>query len=284
MMRRPSTPLLQIHLAVLLFGLAGLFGKWLTIPAEIIVLGRAAFAAIFLAGLMAVKGESFRLKKSRDAWAFLLLGAILAFHWVAFFRGIQLSTVAIGLLSFASFPLFTTLLEPLVFRESISGKQILLALIVLLGVYLVVPAFDWQAAYTQGVLWGLASGASFAVLSLLNRWQVRAYPPRQIACYQNAVAALCLLPFWWLSPVSLSPADWGLLLLLGIVFTGLSHSLFIRGLMQVRASTASLIAGLEPVYGILAAWWWLGEIPELHTLLGGVLIVGAGVMGAWGEG
>jgi drug/metabolite transporter (DMT)-like permease len=64
------------------------------------------------------------------------------------------------------------------------------------------------------------------------------------------------------------------LALLGIVFTGVAHSLFIRGLAHVKAQTASVIASLEPVYGILAAALLLAEMPTLRELAGGVVILG----------
>lgn len=65
--------------------------------------------------------------------------------------------------------------------------------------------------------------------------------------------------------------------LLGIVFTGVAHSLFIKGLATVKAQTASIIASLEPVYGILAAALFLGELPTARELYGGTIILGAAI-------
>lgn len=277
LIRETSRSLFEIHLATLLFGLAGLFGKWLIIPAEWIVCGRAAFAGIFLYLLMRSWKESTALPEGKDRWTFVGLGLLLAFHWVAFFRGIQLSTVAIGLLTYGAFPLFTTLLEPLLLKESWRPDQLLLACLTLIGLYLVIPSFDFQDTYTQGALWGLASGASFALLAIVNRKQVQQYPSRLIALYQNSFAAICLLPFLWMKTGELGIQEWGLLLLLGIVFTGISHTLFINAMKHIRASTASIISNLEPVYGILAALILLQEIPSSRTLIGGALIIAASV-------
>ncbi|MEM7374467.1 MAG: DMT family transporter [Bacteroidota bacterium] len=277
-MKRPlSRSLLEIHLATLMFGVAGLFGKWLDIPAEWIVLGRAALAAGFLCVLMKLWKESIRLPEGKHGRVFIGLGMLLAFHWVAFFRGIQLSTVAIGLLTYGAFPLFTTFLEPLILKEKWRMDQLLLSILTLFGLYLVIPDFDFQNSYTQGAIWGLASGASFALLTVVNRSQVQQYPSRLIAFYQNSFAALTLLPFLWIKTGVMTLQDWGLLVLLGIVFTGISHTLFIQAMKNIRASTASIISNVEPVYGILAALILLQEIPDSRTILGGILIITASI-------
>ena len=274
-------PLLSVHLAVLLFGLAGLFGKWVDLPPTWIVLGRTTFAAVFLGGMMRWRKESWLPPQARDRRLMILSGAMLAFHWVAFFASIQLSTVAIGLLTFSSFPVFTTLLEPLVGQGKLTFRNLLLAGITLLGVALVVPPLDLSLDYTQGALWGLASGFSFAILALVNRPLSGRHPARRIALWQDGTAALLLLPVIWLQPAQPSLQDVSLLVVLGVVFTGVSHTLFIAGLKELSARLASLIATLEPVYGVLAAALLLGEIPTPQTLLGGGLILGATAWASW---
>ena len=274
-------PLLSVHLAVLLFGLAGLFGKWVDLSPTWIVLGRTTFAAVFLGGMMRWRKESWLPPQARDRRLMILSGAMLAFHWVAFFASIQLSTVAIGLLTFSSFPVFTTLLEPLVGQGKLTFRNLLLAGITLLGVALVVPPLDLSLDYTQGALWGLASGFSFAILALVNRPLSGRHPARRIALWQDGTAALLLLPVIWLQPAQPSLQDVSLLVVLGVVFTGVSHTLFIAGLKELSARLASLIATLEPVYGVLAAALLLGEIPTPQTLLGGGLILGATAWASW---
>jgi len=274
-------PLLSVHLAVLLFGLAGLFGKWIDLPPTWIVLGRTAFASVFLLGMMSWRKEKLLPPQRRDGWWMVLSGGLLAFHWVAFFASIQLSTVAIGLLTFSSFPVFTTLLEPMVGQGRLTGYNLSLAGMTMVGVALVVPPLDLSLDDTQGALWGLAAGLSFALLALINRPLSHRHPARRIALWQDATAALCLLPAIGLQPMTPTARDGGLLVVLGVVFTGVSHSLFIAGLRELPARLASLIATLEPVYGIVAAAVLLGEIPTWQTFAGGLLIIGATGWASW---
>lgn len=113
------------------------------------------------------------------------------------------------------------------------------------------------------------------MLSILNRKFVKNYSSLTVAFYQDSFAALFLLPFLLLQHPVFQPQDLFLLVLLGVVFTGIAHSLFIGGLKGTRARTASIIASLEPVYGIIAAVLLLGEILEFRVFLGGFIILGA---------
>lgn len=267
--------LIEIHIAVLLFGMAGLFGKLVNQPPTVIVFGRVLYALAFLVPALWMRQQTLRLDRARDYLALGLQGLILAVHWGTFFQAIQVSTVAVGLLTFSTFPIFVTFLEPLFFNEKLRAADVVLALVTFSGVVLVVPAFNLDNTTTQGALWGITSGLTFALLSILNRTYARCYSSLVVALYQDAAAALFLLPFLFLPAPAITLHDMLLLALLGIVFTGIAHSLFIRGLSHVKAQTASIIASLEPVYGILAAAVLLAERPALRELAGGVVILSA---------
>lgn len=278
MKKGPTSGLIEIHTAVLLFGLAGLFGKFLSLPAWTIVLGRTAFATLALGVVLLIKPAPRLPDGMRAVGRFGLLGLVLAVHWITFFHSIQISSVAVGLLSFSTFPVFITWLEPWWFGEKRRLIDGVTSLMVLLGLAVMVYPSPFGGRLFSGVLWGTASGFTFALLSLLNRSWVRSYPPVMIAFYQNSVAALLLLPGLYVSEVAISAIQLGLLALLGIFCTALAHALFIRGLAVVRAQLASIIACLEPVYGIGFAFVLLNEVPSNYTLIGGALIVSTTVV------
>ncbi|MBW1724812.1 MAG: EamA family transporter [Deltaproteobacteria bacterium] len=266
--------LLEIHIAVILFGLSGLFGKLLTLPPLVIVFGRTFFAFLTLSIILAGFKIPFRVKSRRDFFVLILLGIILAVHWITFFHSIQISTVAVGLLTFSTFPIFVTFMEPVFFKEKIRPFDILTAGSVVFGLLLVIPSFDFQNNITLGAFWGTLSGFTFAVLSILNRKYVSTYPPILMVCCQNGIATLILLPFMFFENWVLQPADYVLLPVLGIFCTALAHVLFIKSLVHIKTQLASITACLEPVYGIIFALFLLGEIPDARTILGGGIMLG----------
>ncbi|GHO45807.1 DMT family transporter [Ktedonospora formicarum] len=277
---KPLQGLLFANIAVLFFGMAGVLGKLSELPAPLIVFGRAFFATLVLLLTCWLWRVPLRPLRTRDGWLLLGQGALLALHWVAFFQSINVSNVAIGLLSFSSFPLFTAALEPLLLRRRPSHVQIVAALLILVGIYLLVPSFTLENSTTLGVAWGVLSGATFALLSVTNLWLGRTYPSQMISLYQNGIAALVLTPTLFLNNTSAlwTPRGLVILLLIGMICTALAHTLFITSMRTITAQTASLLASLEPVWGIVFGLLLLHDIPTPLTLLGGAIILAATIL------
>jgi drug/metabolite transporter (DMT)-like permease len=269
--------LVSANIAVLLFGLAGVLGKLSLLPAPLIVFGRSVFAGLVLLAVCWLRHISLRPKQSRDGYLLLGQGVLLALHWTAFFQAINVSNVAIGLLSFSSFPLFTAILEPLLLHQRPSRIQIVAALLILPGIFLLVPSFTLQNQTTLGVMWGVLSGASFALLSVTNRWLGRTYSSLMISLYQDGIAAIVLLPIFFFTATGTfwTPQTLLILIILGVVCTALAHTLFIASMRDITAQTASLLASLEPVWGIIFGIVLLGAIPTPRTLIGGAIIISA---------
>ena len=229
--------LLETHIAVLLFGITGLFGKLLLLPPDFIVIGRAIFAGIALMLVSLYLRQSFQIKTKQDALLFVVSGIFLACHWWSFFYSIQISTIAIGLLTFSTFPIFITFMEPYFFGEKIRAFDVATAISVSIGLILVVPVFDFSNNVTKGVFWGVVSGFTCAVLALCNRKNVREYPPLIIVCYQNLIAALVLIPIAFSHSVIFSIHDLLLLFVLGIFCTG-NSTVFIHSWIVLHQGTA----------------------------------------------
>lgn len=272
--KKNTRSLAAVHAAVVLFGIVGLFAKLVELPAVIIVLGRVFFSSIFLGIFLVVRKQKIRLDKQKDYLWMVGAGIVLAVHWTSFMQSIQTSTVAVGTLTFSTFPLFVTFLEPYVFHEKLHISDIVCAVIMLGGVILIVPEFRVGNQMTQGVLWGLLSALTYAVLSLMNRRLSEHYSGTLTAFYEQAAAAVVLLPAIFILRPGVTAADIGVLIMLGVVFTGLSHSLFISGLRRVKVRTAGIISGLESVYGIVGAFFVLGEVPGIREIAGGIVILG----------
>lgn len=258
-----------------MFGLAGLFAKWIELPALGITFGRVAFSSAALFCYRLIRGESFRTASGKDTAMLIVSGAILAVHWWTFLASVKLSTVAIGTITFSTFPLFVTFLEPAVCHRRISKKNILVALVILLGVFITVPEFSVENRMVRGILTGLFSAFLYAVLTILNKGFSGKYDGTLTAFYEQASAALFLLFPVLLSGIRPAGRDIGLLCFLGVVTTAFAHTLFIRSLRDIPAQLAGVCSSMETVYGILFALLLLGEIPSPRELIGAAVIVGA---------
>jgi len=272
-----ATAYLALHVAVALFGLAGLFGKWIDLSPLAIVLGRTVVAAVTLGALAAARREP--LGRLDVAW--LLNGAILALHWVTFFLAIRISSVAVGLLGYATFPLFVLVIERRGRWRSVARVEWLTALLVVAGFAVLVPRLAWSDTTVRGLVLGLASAVTFAWLAVRNRALVEQHGALGLAFWQNAWAAIWLMVAVVPIASTMEAPTWqdlGAIVTLGALCTALAHTLFIASLRQVGTHKASIVAALEPVYGMAFATLLLSEWPTARQVVGALLLVGAAIV------
>jgi drug/metabolite transporter (DMT)-like permease len=205
----------------------------------------------------------------------LLCGLLMCVHWVTFFHAMQVSTVAIGMIALYTYPVMSVLVEPLWQGQRPHRIDVLCGLVVLAGVYLLVPDVSLQSGAALGVLWGLVSAATFTMRNIVQRNYLGAYRGDTAMFYQSLIAGLCAWPFARHASGGLSLNVWLQLALLALVFTAVPHSIFAGSLRALKAKTAGLISCMMPVYGVALAWIVLGEVPSPATVCGGMIIVAA---------
>ena len=275
-MNQRERGLVFVHLAVFLFGFPGVISKLVNLTSFSLTFWRVVLASLTL--FLIIKFQSEKMlcpTQTLDRWLIVASGLLLAFHWTAFFQSIQVSTVAIGLLSYSAFPLFTIFLEPWLLGTRFRQINIFLAAVCLSGIYLLIPEFNFKNTIFIGVIWGLASGFSFSLLTIINRKLTSHYSSLILAFYQDTLAMLFLLPIFLVKRFSWpgNLKSLSLVIFLGVFCTAIAHTLFIRGLREMEAQTSSLISLLEPVYGLVLGYLILNEKPGLKTLVGGLLIL-----------
>lgn len=270
--------LISLHIAVMLFGLSAVLGQFVTAPAVIVAGGRVICSSLLLFLLSIAGRASLKLKSRKDYGIAVFAGIILAVHWTTFFQAIQSSSVAIGTITFSTFPLFLTFLEPLLFREKLKVTSVLSAAILLLGVFITIPEFSLENQITIGILWGMVSSLSYAVLSLANRYLSRSYAARTVCLYEQGTAAVVLLPAMFLVKTSWTTQNILGIAAIGFICTAFAHSLYVAAQRKVKAQTAGIISGMETVYGIVYALLFLGEVPGIRELIGGAVILGVALV------
>lgn len=275
---------MAVHSAVFLFGMTALFSKLINLTALEITLLRSIFAVVALWLVMRYQGLAVKLDSRRDYYIALLLGVLLATHWVTYFHAMQVSSVVVGVIALFTFPVITVFLEPLFHGGRPDITDILSALAVLFGIYLLVPSFSIDDNTTRGVLWGVFSALLFSLRNIIQVRYFSGYPAKQALLYQIAITFLLLLPFGAQTVPQVSHMQWVKLLVLGVVFTALPHTQFAFGLRYFKAKTASLIACLQVVYAAVFAGLILGEWPDLTTVLGGLIVVVAAMFETYSTG
>ncbi|QBH97733.1 DMT family transporter [Limnobaculum zhutongyuii] len=269
-----GSALWQMHAAAVLFGISGIFGKLIISGVAVLVFGRAVFAVLSLS-LLLIKSRRLPWQgmTSQRIFNLLAMGLLLVAHWVTFFIGIKVGGVAVATLGFACFPAFVALLESVLYREQLTKTEYTLIGLVSLGLVLVTPSFDFANNATEGLIWGILSGFTYALLTIGNRSVAAKMSGVQVNWWENLSVMLCLLPFAFADIPQVPWLDWVWIACLGLLCTGLSYSFFINALKVINARTAAMIIALEPVYAILVAWVLFHEQPGLRMVAGGELII-----------
>lgn len=273
--------LVNLHLTVMLLGGTALFSKLIDLSALDITFGRSLPACLVLFLVVKLSGESLKLNNNKDYFIAMGLGIIMAVHWVTYFAAMQYSSVSVGIIALFTFPVITVLLEPFFEKIRLAWQDLASSLIVLGGIYMIVPDVSLDNDVTLGVLIGVFSAFLYAMRNLLHRQYFCHYSGAKAMAYQIAIICPCLIWFisddFFTSNGALDTHTALLLLLLGTVFTAFPHALVASALKHLRAKTFSLVACMQPFYGVVFAIVMLNESPNWQTLVGGLLVISAAV-------
>lgn len=267
-----------IYLTVLLLATNGLFAKGLPIGSIDITVIRgviASVALVLLAPLLNI--PMFSLKRS-DVIKLVFLGLLLTVHWASFFEAMRVSSVALGMTVLYTYPVFTVFFEALLHRRQVDMVDLCLAGLVIAGIVIITPIGGEQREILHGIGWGLLSAVTFALRNVLQRKVCGHLPSIQAVAYQSLGGSLLLLPFFSVPSLFQDQATLIYLLLLGVVFTALPHTLLATALRYLSAKTVSFIGCLQPLLGTLLALAVIGEYPTLNVVVGGAVIVFAAML------
>ncbi len=262
---------------MMLLGATGLFSKILPLSAVDITFGRAGIACIMLLGIVKLFKKSILLDCKKDYFVALFLGLLMAAHWVSYFAAMQYSSVSVGMIALFTFPVMTVLLEPFFEGIRLVWQDVVSALVVLFGIFLIVPEISLENEITQGVLIGVFSAVLYSFRNLVHRKHFSHYSGAHAMAYQTLVIFISLSFFSSDELFRASQETYIGLIILGTFLTAVPHALIAASLKHLRAKTFSLIACMQPLYGVGLAILVLDEQPRWQTIVGGLLVISAAI-------
>lgn len=260
-------------IATFFISTSGVLGRYIAMPSEVIIWFRSAFAMIFLYIFCKYKKIDLQIKSPKHYLPFVISGVFMAAHWVTYFYALKLSNVAIGMLALYTFPVMLAFLEPIFLKVKFNPMHIVLGILVLVGLYILSPEFNLESSSMQGILFGLLSALCYSIRILILKQYVTQYNGVMLMLYQTLIISVCLLPVLFFMDTSGLQNQFPYLLLLAFLTTAIGHSLMVHSLQFFSAATASIISSVQPIFGIILAFFFLKEIPTLNTFLGGSLIL-----------
>jgi drug/metabolite transporter (DMT)-like permease len=259
--------LIQLHIAVLLWGFTGVLGRAIELDAPVLVWYRMLFTALFMAGILFYRRQWVPVARA-DMKQLALVGGLMGIHWVAFYGSIKFSNASIALVCLATASVFTSLLDPYVNKGKHDITEVLLGVMALVGVYLI---YNFKQVYGLGILFGVIAALLSSVFTVLNKRIAHKYPARTMVFYEMTtgwvfITLLMPLQLWYDPATKLLPVnyDWLWLVVLSLCCTVWAQSLALSALKHISSFTATLSVNLEPVYGILLAFYFYNENKDLN--------------------
>jgi drug/metabolite transporter, DME family len=233
--------------------------------------------------MMVVVAFPFTLRAPRAHWdrrtLLLLAGNALtdALNVITFFAAMTYTSVAIAVLTHYLAPILIALAAPRIEGTNPRGARPA-AVVALAG--LVIMLEPWHEAadgVAIGALLGVASAVAYAANVFVVRRLAERIGPARVMSYHSALAAVVMLPFAVSGLATVRWTDVALLAAGSTTIGALSGIVFIAGLARIGAARSAVLTFAEPLVAVaVGALVWHEPFRPL-AMLGGALVLGAGI-------
>lgn len=276
----------KMILAMFIFGSIGLFVRKIDLPVSVIVLARGMVGVFFLvvAGFL-MKRKVCWGDVRKNGLILLLSGGAVGANWIFLFEAYKYTTIAKATLAYYLAPVFVVVASVLILKERVTKEKVVCVMISLVGMVFI----SGGAGYTTqgdesfwGIVFGVLAAVFYAGVILMNQFIV-GLDSLERTVIQLAAAVLVLVPYTiavnWGVDLVFGEGALVLLIVLGIVHTGLAYWLYFSTMEKLRAQTVAALSYIDPVTAILVSTLFLRERMGWVQVVGAVLILSSTVIG-----
>ena len=280
-MNQQTAARLKLIVVMLLFGTIGIFVRTISMPSSIIALVRGIIGSVFLLLVVFARRTGIDMSAvKRNWWKLLLSGGCIGVNWILLFEAYRFTTVATATLCYYLQPVIVVLGSALVLKEKLSIRKLLCVLVAILGMIPVSGVLESMptAGEVTGIL--LATGAALLYgINILTNKTMQGLSPFDMTIFCMITATLTLLPYTLLtedwSAIVWEPQSLLLLLVVGIIHTGVAYALYYSALEKMKAQEVAIYGYIDPICAILLSALLLSEPLTVGIVIGAVMILGA---------
>lgn len=281
-MEKETNAKASLILAMVIFGTIGIFRKYIPLPSGIVACARGILGVAFLLVFIKIK----KIKMDREAikkhlWILLISGGFIGLNWVLLFESYRYTSVAVATLCYYMAPIFVMIVSPFLLKEKLTVKKVLCVIVALIGMVFVSGVLDGgisDVSEMKGILFGLGAAALYATVIMMNQ-KLREVPTYDKTIMQLGAAAVVLIPYILfvedLSAVVLTPLIVFMLIIVGVVHTGIAYALYFGSMNGLKAQTVALFSYIDPIVAIILSAMFLKEPMTIYSAIGAVLVLGA---------
>ena len=276
---------LQFILSMVIIGTIGVFRRYIPVSSAILAFSRGILGSLSLIAFVKLRGRRIRHGiEGRKLLLLILNGAIIGVNWIFLFEAYRFTTVAVATLCYYLQPTLLILASPVFFKERLTSRKLFFAFTAFVGMVLVSGILKAGGAQTdsfRGVIFGLAAAVLYTAAVIGNK-KITGVDPFEKTIIQLASAAIVLIPYILLTEdltdIKLEPRTIVLILIVGVIHTGLVYLLYFGSMEHMTAQAVAVLSYIDPVVAILASCVFLREGISILEMIGAVLIIGSAIM------
>lgn len=281
-MGRETNAKASLILAMVIFGTIGIFRKYIPLSSGIVACARGILGVVFLLIFIKVKKLSMNKNAIKKHLKILLIsGAFIGLNWVLLFESYRYTSVAVATLCYYMAPIFVMIVSPFLLKEKMTAKKAVCVMVALIGMVFVSGVLDGgisDISELKGILFGLGAAALYATVVMMNQ-KLGEVPTYDKTIMQLGAAAVVLIPYVLLvedlSAAVLTPLIIMMLIIVGVVHTGIAYALYFGSMNGLKAQTVALFSYIDPIVAIVLSAMFLMEPMTIYSWIGAVLVLGA---------
>ena len=275
---------LKLISSMVIFGSIGLFVRHISVSSSAVALVRAVIGSLFLILMACLGKQKLSFVSLKKHFLLLLIsGAALGFNWITLFEAYKYTSVAVATLCYYTAPMLVILLSPLLLKEKLTARKLFCVLLAVLGMIFVSGMVDSGNLNSnpKGIALGIVAAVLYASVVMMNKMQ-KDIPTFDRTVFQLGTAAILLIPYNCITgamPETLPSLNTVVLLLvLGILHTGVAYFLYFSSMEHLPGQTMAIISYIDPVIAVVISVLILRENTTWQEMAGAVLILGAALV------
>lgn len=265
-----------------IFSTIGVLRKFIPLPSGFLAMTRGFIGALFLILLVLSRKKLLDLAAiGKKIWLLVISGALIGINWILLFEAYNYTTVATATLCYYAAPVFLIIASPFLLKERLTAKKIICIVIASIGMVAVSGVFNDSFSGGRnliGILLGLGAAIAYASVVIINK-KIGELPPYEKTASQLASASIVITPYVFLAEDicadSFTLSSVIMILIVGIVHTGIAYALYFGSIPSLKAQTIALFSYIDPIFAILLSAFVLRENIGIMGYIGGVLLLGS---------
>ncbi|MBR0353057.1 MAG: EamA family transporter [Oscillospiraceae bacterium] len=272
-------PRAMMAISMAVFGTIGFFVRNISVSSGELALYRAVLAALLIGAYLLITKQRIPFRQiGKEAVILLLSGAVMGVNWILFFQAFKYTTVSLATLSYYFAPVIVTVASTVLFREKLTGRQILCFVMSTIGLVLITGTVGLSGGSDIiGVLFGIGAAFLYATVILLNKF-IKNVDGIHRTLLQFFAAIVVLAPYVALTGGStlgtMDGKGWICLLVIGLVHTGVFYCVYFSAMKDLPGQKTAILSYIDPLVAVIVSVAILGEPITLLQAIGGLLILG----------